>query len=353
MAAPRRWRNIAAALSAAGLAAAVLGVVGHKTLLSVDTTIGCVVFGLLTALMAGVWASVKHAEVRMRDRLARGEDVLAKWRVDADTWQRFVALETEIRARPDARTPELRLPDTPPAGSVDVVVGRAAVQVGDELYDTPERGSPEIVWAHLHDERLKLAMIELCLLFHPTQVDQSPEYRLLRFPVADGSLAAARVAAAHFARESPQRPDFFHGPGDGSDPEDLATCWKCGYQTHKLMSYCPKCGATMQSRRWSRRAGVILIVLGLLIAGGMAVLLAWLWPTLAHPGMEVGGTRFTGTARQGRMILALFAAVFGFGAATFGYGVFQLFTGRRSRRVVHAMLGLVAVAVVLSFLLGR
>ena len=353
MAAPRRWRNIAAALAAAGLAAAVVGVVTPPAVLSVDGKIGAVVFGLLAALMCGVWASVKHAEVRTRDKLARGEDVIARWRVDADTWQRFVALETKLRARPDAPTPEFRIPETSDPRDRDVVVGRGAVQVGDELYDTPERGTPEIVWAHLNDERLKLAFVELCLLFHPTQVGQSPEYRLLRFPIADGSLAAARTAVAHFARETPQRPDFMHGPGDGSDPEDLAKCWKCGFETHKLMSYCPKCGATMQSRRWSRRAGVILIVLGLLIAGGMGALLAFLWPTLTHPGIEVGGSRFTGTKAQANTVIGILAGVGAFGLVAIGYGAFQLATGRRSLRVVQWMLGLIAVVVAAALLLAR
>ena len=266
MAAPRRWRNVAAGLTVAGIAAAIVGVVVPPPTLSVDAKIGAVVAGVLVALFCGVWAAVKHGEVKLRDRLGRGEDVLARWRVDPDTWQRFVAHETGLRAAPDAPTPDLRYPDPAPARGMDVVVGRGAVLVGDELHVVPEHGSPEVVWARLDDTRLRLAYVELCLLYHPAQAGDAPEHRLLRFPVADGSLAPARTTVAHFARETPQRPSFFHGPGDGSDPEDLAKCWQCGYETYKLTSYCPKCGATMQSRRWSRRAGAILMFLGALIA---------------------------------------------------------------------------------------
>lgn len=353
MAAPRRWRNIAATLTAAGLLVAIAGVVAPAGTVSVDGRIGAVVGGVLTAMFCGLWAAVKHGDVRMIDRLGRGEDVLARWRVDPDTWARFVEHETALREAPGAHAADLRLPATVPPRGVDIVVGRAAVLVGDEVHHVPERGNPEVDWARLDDSRLRLAYVEMSLLYHPTQAGASPEYRLFRFPVADGSLAPARAAVAHFARETPQRPDFFHGPGDGTDPEDLATCWQCGFETHKLRSYCPKCGAPMQSRRWSRRSGVVLMFLGVLIAGGVGALLLLLLPSLMYPGVDVGGARFTGSPGQARTLFGILAGLCGFGVVAFAYGVYQLVTGKRSLRVVQAMLGLVAVVVAVALLLAR
>lgn len=349
MPAPRRWRNIAAVLAAAGIAALLAGIFAPDASISEDARIGAVVAGGVLSLLCAIWAVVKHREVRQRERLARGEDVIARWRVDPDTWQRFADLDATLREEQDA-VAEHEPPGAAPSG-VEVVVGRDAVQVGDALHRVPEHGNPEVQWARLDDGRLRLAFVELSLLHHPARVGDPPTQTLLRFPVADGSLAAARAVVAHFARETPQRPSFFHGPGDGSDPEDHARCWKCGYETFTLRSYCPRCGATMQSRRWARRFGGVLVLLGGGIAVVMGWLLAWAWKPLTRPGLNFGGTRFTGTESEAAIVLGILASVAAFGAATFGYGMFQLVTGRRSWRAVQVMLGLVGAALVLAFLL--
>ena len=248
---------------------------------------------------------------------------------------------------------ELVLPKTVPATGVDVIVGRAGVLVGDSLHDVPEHGSPEVLAARLDDSRLRLVLVDLSLLHHPARAGDAPNHTRLRFPVADGSLAAARPVVAHFARETPQRPSFMHGPGDGSDPEDESRCWKCGLVTHKLVSACPRCGATMQSRRWARRMGGVLAFLGAILAVGMGFVTWLLWPVLARAGSAYQGpTRFNGTPEQAKLVLLLFSAVVLFGVATFAYGVFQLASGRRSLRFVQVMFGLVGVTLLLGWLIA-
>ena len=137
------------------------------------------------------------------------------------------------------------------------------------------------------------------------------------------------------------------------DPEELRVCWACGFQTHEPSAQCPKCGENLQSRRGSRRAGAILVVLGAFLAVGAWMLLSWLWPRLRHPGIEVGGSTFTGTPQEATMILALIGAVGLFGAVGFGYGLWQVRTGRRNRPVVMFLLGIVALLYVAGLWIRR
>ena len=57
---------------------------------------------------------------------------------------------------------------------------------------------------------------------------------------------------------------FFHGRGDGADPEDLSRCMHCGFETHRYRSECERCGTGLQSRRWSRRFGAVLVLYALI-----------------------------------------------------------------------------------------
>jgi hypothetical protein len=81
--------------------------------------------------------------------------------------------------------------------------------------------------------------------------------------------------------------------------------------------------------RQIRTRGTIVLVIGALLAVGMVMLVVNLAPTLLHPGVEVDGTRFTGTPEQGRMVLALLGWVGLLGVAFAGIGVHQMRTGRR------------------------
>lgn len=126
---------------------------------------------------------------------------------------------------------------------VEVIVGKAAVQIGESIHRVPLRSTPEITEARLHDGTPPV--IEL-LLSYPAYATRfgmrPPRYTALRFPVGQGALADARQVVAHFRGDLPGEPDFLHGRGDGTDAEDLSKCYHCGYETHKFRSHCPKCG---------------------------------------------------------------------------------------------------------------
>jgi hypothetical protein len=235
-------------------------------------------------------------------------------------------------------------------------VGRSAISVASHVHLLPTRGTPEIQQALLNDARVRPSFLELMLKYPgggtgASGVPHSASYTVLRIPVPLGALDDARRAAAHFNGDSAGTPDFFHGPGDGSDEEDLAVCWSCGYRTYKLRSECAQCGSTMQSRRWSRRFGWVIVVLSFLLTAGMLVLLYLMVPSLLHPGQEAGGMTFQGSRANAAVILALLCAVFVFSAGMLWYGVFQVRTGKRHRRAVRTMIGLVAVAAVVGLVM--
>jgi hypothetical protein len=72
----------------------------------------------------------------------------------------------------------------------------------------------------------------------------------------------------------------------------------------------------------------------------MGYLFYSLSPTMLRPGVEIGGTKFNGTAEQARTILMLFGTVAAFGAGSMFYGLWMLFTGRRSVAIMLVVLAL-------------
>lgn len=306
-------------------------------------------FGALGVAFGGIFALFSHQDVRAKQALARGEDIIARWRVGAEDWQRFVTQDPQWSSHAQGRLNEFRPSESVEPDGVEVIVGKAAVQIGESIHRVSPRSTPEITEARLHDGTP--AVIEL-LLYHPpygTRFGMRPaQYTALRFPVGQGAVADARQVVAYFRDDRGAEPDFFHGRGDGTDPEDLSKCYKCGYETHKLQSHCPKCGSTLQSRRWSRRFGLVLAICGAIVCGIMGFVVLNMAPSLINPGASSGGTRFTGTPGQARMVLAIFGATLAFGLTALGYGLWQMFTGRRSKRIIYFAVALAALLMLLA-----
>ena len=161
----------------------------------------------------------------------------------------------------------------------------------------------------------------------------------------------AGVVVAHYRGELGRKPDFFHGKADGSNPEDLSKCYHCGYETYRLLSHCPRRGSSMQSKRWSRRYGAILSVLGLIISSVIGFVLLLLLPKLLYAGASSGGMSFSGPPAQAWLVLSVLVVVELFGVTTMCYGLWQVVTGRRSMRVVYFAFALVPLLVVVGFFL--
>lgn len=325
---PERWRTVGLAIALAGLAAA--GATSQPG--GDDLRAALVCFAAIAVPLGGFLGWERHRDVQARDALLRGENVLARWHLGADQWREFVTLERRSGGPPYN---ELPVRDAIPPGGVDVIVGRDAILVDGSVHRVPSRGTPEVTDAALREGS---CVVDLGL-YYPGVVGRMRSLRTrLRFPFAPGSLGEARAVVAHYGGGRGAEPDFFHGRGDGSDPEDLSRCWSCGFETHVYRSHCPQCGSSLQSRRWARRFGFGLVLCGAFIAGLMGVVMLGTVPMLLEPGRRIGNTTFNGTPAQATAILVLFAVVFAFGATAFCYGLWQMATGGRSLRVVAVLL---------------
>jgi hypothetical protein len=346
---PHRGRTIA--LCGLGLGALSLAAWFWVSADQVAVRVALFVFGTMGVAFGGIFALFQHQSVRVKQSLARGEDIIARWQVEAEDWRRFLATDPQWSTHANGRLNEFTPSETAEPHGVEVIAGKAGVQIGDSIHPLSLRSTPEITEARLHDGTPPV--IEL-LLYYPayaTRSGMSPaRYTALRFPVARGALTEARQVVAHFRGDLGGEPDFFHGRGDGTNPEDLSKCYNCGYETHKLRSHCPECGTTLQSRRWSRRFGLVLVIGGVIICGLMGYVVWHLAPALINPDAS-SRTRFSGTPRQARMILAIFGAVLTFGLTALGYGLWQMIRGRRSKRVIYFAIALAALLMLLAYTL--
>jgi len=345
---PRFWRNFALAFFATGAVAAAAAFflpnaaandIGRGTLF---------IYGVMALLFGGGSALFRQFDVRAKDALARGEDIIARWRIDAGAWGEFVALNYRLSQRPGSLPNELSIRDGIPGDRIEVIAGKTAVQIDDSIHVLPRRGTPEITRATLDTSNEGLTYIEF-QLYYPgggsgvSGVPHLPRRALLRFPVAAGSLRDAEDIVAYYESGRPGNADFFHGAGDGGNPEDRSRCYACGFETDKFLSHCPRCGVGLQSKRWSRRFGYALFVCGLIITGLMGTVIFYTAPLMLRPGVEVHGTKFSGTAGQGTLFLGIMGLVATFGTTAMLYGVWQIATGRRDKRAIYFIAGLAIV----------
>ncbi|HVQ08119.1 MAG TPA: hypothetical protein VMS43_06755 [Allosphingosinicella sp.] len=112
---------------------------------------------------------------------------------------------------------------------------------------------------------------------------------------------------------------------------------------------CPKCGGPMRSVGESPARAILLLICGVLLAGGMGVIMLKIGPSMLNPGVEASdGSSFTGTTDQARLFLTLFAAVFVFGLVAIANGIFMLVTRRQSKGFIIVTLALATVLIILA-----
>ena len=352
---PRLWRNVGLALLASGPVAIIAALqLPPGALTDTPRAIGFG-FGVMAIVFGGIGALVMHLGARAQAALERGEELIARWRVDAATWRDFLALNRELDQAPEAVANELSVREEIPADGIEVMVGKSAIDIDGSLHRLPLRGTPEITRAEISERPGRPTCVELALYYPGAGQDgsgapQSPTRTCLRFPVPSGRQSDAERVVAHYLSGSAP-PDFIHGRGDGSDAEDLSKCWSCGFETYRMQSHCPQCGSPLQSRRWSRRLGAVATLCGVVIIGIIGTVLYYLTPMLLHPGMEIDGSRFDGTPRFALGVLALLGVVFAFGLIALIYGVWQMKTGKRNKKVVSIMTGIVSLLMLVAWLI--
>ena len=355
---PERWRNISTAVFASGVMA-VLAAFWLPEAMAGDTSRGILFcYGLMAVVFGGWFAVFCHRDMRAKQSLARGEDILARWRIDADTWRDFRSLNDEIHRQSGVLYNELSIRDEIPAEGVEIIVGKTALEIDGSIHRFPRHGTPQVTHAQLHDNLSGPSFIEF-LLYYPgggqgaSGVPMRAVRTALRFPVVGTAWREASMVVAHYSGQLPGTPDFFHGPGDGSDAEDLGKCWSCGYETYRYISHCPQCGAGVQSRRWSRRSGLGLLACGLFLTGLMGTVCYYTVPMMLQPGVEIDGTRFSGNASQAMLVLGIFSIVMAFSLTTLFYGIWQMMTGKRNMRIAYFMLGIFNVLMLIAYAIGK
>lgn len=283
-------------------------------------------------------------------RLAPSPEAIARWQVDETTWHAFLAAERQREGPPFN---ELPIPDQVPPGGIEVIAEADGLWFAGKRVALPLRGTPEILDARLVDA--SVSTIEMTLKC-PPYVNSAgamlpPVFTRLSVPVPGPAWREARRATAHYNRDTPGKADFFHGRGDGSDPEDLSICPACGFQTHKFRSQCERCGMGLQSRRWSRRFGALLVGCGVILTGLMGAVLRFTGPILYDVIFGGGSARFAGSRTQAVVVLTLLGGVFLFGVLCLGYGGWQIVTGRTNLRAAKAMVKLFGGIMSLAFLI--
>lgn len=345
---PRRWRNISLLFLVSGAVAMPAAFLLPEG--AADNTARGILFiyGLMALIFGGGNALFRHFDVRAKDSLARGVDILTRWRIDADTWREFLAHNHQFSEESPGVPNEFVIREHIPEDGIEVIVGKTAVQIDDSIHVLSRRGTPELTHAALNTSGAGPACIEF-RLYYPaggqgaSGIPRGPRRTVLRFPVAPGSIRDAEAVVAYYEAGRPGKADFFHGRGDGTDAEDLSECYSCGYKTHKFLSHCPRCGSGMQSRRWSRRFGFGLVLCGLFISSVMGFVIYRTAPLLLQPGVSVHGNSFSGTAVQAKLVLGIFCLVTAFGMTTLLYGLWQVRTGRRNMQVIYFLAGLFAL----------
>jgi hypothetical protein len=161
---PHRWRSIALAFFASGVVATPAPFLLPEAAAG-DTARGILfIYGVMALLFGGGSALFCHFDVRAQKSLFRGENSIARWRVDAATWRDFVALNHRINQEDGVLLNELTLdlPKDVPADGIEVIVGENAAQI----HALPRRGTPEITHAELNTSRVRPSYIEF-LLYYP------------------------------------------------------------------------------------------------------------------------------------------------------------------------------------------
>lgn len=127
----------------------------------------------------------------------------------------------------------------------------------------------------------------------------------------------------------------------------------CAVTVEGAASACPKCGGPMRQIRESKARAWVLIILGLFLVVMMGAITIGMAPMLLDPGAESdGGSSFSGTAEQARMILYLFGVVIAFGVAATANGLVMLKTGQQSRIfiIINIILGVLLLISVWGFM---
>jgi hypothetical protein len=144
-------------------------------------------FLALRALLAAIGAA----------RLRAGRDVIARWHVSADDWDRFRAFDAARSVEAPGLASILAAPRATPAGGVEVIAGRRQVLVGAAYHALRPRGIPALRGVALHPMKDGPDCLEFAVVY-PAGRFGGIVPRMLRVPVPRAARAEGDRVFDHF-----------------------------------------------------------------------------------------------------------------------------------------------------------
>lgn len=194
---PRRVRNIALVACLAGAAATTAAFTipdaGPGFTLQAALGIG----GLTSGVLGFVVALFTQIDARRKARLMRGDDVIARWRVDPARWHAFVHLNEKLDTERGALRNHLSIRRNAPAAGIEVIVAKAALQVDGDFHALSFNGNPAIT--SLTRQPGPPPYLEFRLSYTGADYSASLDWAL-RFPIAAGSESDAARVQSHYSR---------------------------------------------------------------------------------------------------------------------------------------------------------
>ncbi len=117
---PHRWRTIG--LWCLGVGTLSLAWLWVGAGYSAGVRGALIFFGAVGVVFGGWLALFGHQDVRAKQALGRGEDIIARWRVEAEDWQRFLALNRQWPSGANGRLNEFIPSEAAEPNGVEVIV---------------------------------------------------------------------------------------------------------------------------------------------------------------------------------------------------------------------------------------
>ncbi len=133
-------------------------------------------------------------------------------------------------------------------------------------------------------------------------------------------------------------------PADFAGTGEMHVCYKCDFETRREgVTDCPRCGHKLMTAGRVKALGWVLLVLGLFLVAFMGAITLVVTGIIMRTGQPGSTSSFNGGPKELALIYGIFGLVIAFGLTCTVAGISQARSGRRSKKLVKVMLGIVFV----------
>ncbi|MCC6241586.1 MAG: hypothetical protein IT353_02040 [Gemmatimonadaceae bacterium] len=150
-----------------------------------EVMFGVAIASFLTVVIGLSFAVMYQLATRQRQRLLRGERLLAQWTLTDDVWSRFCALE---EARTDGTKNAIRVREQRETAGVSVIITEESLMVDDDFYHLSELR--ELTWHETVPAHFDFHMV--------THTKSSVIHWFIRVPASDSDPVAMRKIWDYF-----------------------------------------------------------------------------------------------------------------------------------------------------------